>query len=232
MRRVLLAVILTIAVSGCFGIGPHRITVSADALEASPLEWSRSDHDEEGEALGLKIMETLYVHRGDDDTKPPYPGSLQVFSLRGGNSQDRDWLLDRARTVVGQAAVDMQIDIDASLDQDGARSLRDGVSTKWFMHEGTIAKGGGGTFLSPETDIEVRILAEVGVDGRSKTGLIAIAFAKVEGTQRGPVAGVGDQQVRDMRTWLELVADPEGSIDGASFSGQDRGLVYNLVTNG
>lgn len=231
MRHAAVALMVTaVALAGCFD--GHRVIVDSDSLEASPMPWSRSDGDETGEALGLKVMETLYVHRGDDDTDTPYPGSLQVFSLRGGDSQDKAWLLERARSVVGQAAVELEIDIDVERDLQGRRELRNGVQTSWFMHEGTIAAGGGGTFLSPESDIKVRILGEVGVDGRSKTGFIAVAFAKIEGQQDDIGLGVGRETVYSDATWREMVSDPTGSIDGASFSEADRGLIYNLVTNG
>lgn len=231
MRHVVIVLAITaVALSGC--LDGHRVVVAEASLDASPMPWTRTDGDETGEALGLKVTETLYVHRGDDDTEPPYPGSLQVFSLRGGDSQDRAWLLERARNVVGQAAVELEIDIDVEQDLQGRRELRNGVATSWFTHEGTIAAGGGGTFLSPESDIKVRILGEVGVDGRSKTGFIAVAFAKIEGQQDGIGFGVGRETVHSDTTWREMVSDPSGSIGGASYSSADRGLIYNLVTNG
>lgn len=226
----LTATLVVVLLSGCFD--PFRVHVPAAALEVSPLDWDATDFGQQGGTFGLKITETRYVHRTDDDSSPPFPGVLQVFSLRGDDSTSRAALMERARQVVSEALDKESINVDEAKDASGKRELRNGVDTQWFLHEGTI-ESGGGDFFDPNTRITVRVLAEVGADGRSSTGFIAVAFVKVSEHQDGPVlGGVGDRTISDQRTWFDIVADPEGSIEGASFADSDRGLIYNLRTHG
>lgn len=215
--------------AGC--LDPFRVRVSATALEASPLDWEVTHFDQSGGTLGTKVKESRFVHQPADERDPPFPGVLQVFALRGGDSQDRDALLERARTVVDEALAKESIRVDASKDQSGTRTLRSGVNTEWFMHEGAI-QSGGGSFFNPKSRITVRVLAEVGVDGRSDTGFIAVAFVKVAQQEDSLVPGVPPSTTSDQQTWIDLVADPDGSIMGATFSNKDRGLMFNLVTHG
>lgn len=217
-----------VLLSGCFGT--FRVHVPHAALDAADLEWEVAEFDEEGETLGVRVKETRYVHRTDDDRSPPFPGVLQVFSMRGSGSQDRDVLLDRARTVVDDAIAKEGIRVDADKNQDGARQLRSGVNTEWFLREGTI-ESGGGDFFDPESRITVRVLAEVGADGRSGTGFIVVAFVKVADHEEGLAPGLPATDVASDTTWFDVVADPHGSIGGATFSSKDRGLIYNLVTH-
>ncbi len=231
MRRwlagLLVAALLTMP--GC--LDPFRVTVSATTLEESPLDWEVTHFAQSGSTFGLKVKESRFVHQPSDERQAPYAGVLQVFSLRGGDSQDRDALMERARTVVQDALAKESITIDESKYATGTRKLRSGVTTEWFLHEGTI-QSGGGSFFSPQTKITVRVLAEVGVDGKSDTGIIAIAFVKVAQQEPNIVPGVPPSTTTDTQTWLDVVADPSGSIAGATFSNKDRGLMFNLVTHG
>ncbi len=231
MRRWLagLLVVALLTTPGC--LDPYRVRVPAVALDASPLEWEVTLFDQTGGTLGAKVKESRFVHQPEDERSPPFPGVLQVFALRGGQGQDRDALLEQARRVVDSALENETITVDPSKDATGSRKLRSGVTTEWFLHEGTI-QSGGGSFFNPESKITVRVLAEVGVDGRSKTGFIAVAFVKVAQQEGNIVPGVPPTTTTDPQTWFDVVGDPEGSIKGATFSNKDRGLMFNLVTHG
>ncbi len=231
MRRWLagLLVAALLSIPGC--LDPYRVHVSAAALEASSLEWEVTQFDQEGSMLGAKVKETRFVYQGEDERAAPFPGVLQVFSLRGGDSQDRDALMERAREVIDEALEKEQIVVDAGKDTAGTRTLRSGMVTEWFMHEGTI-QSGGGSFFNPKSRITVRVLAEVGVDGKSNTGMIAVAFVKIAQQEDNLVPGVPSEPTVDQQTWIDVVADPKGSINGATFSNKDRGLMFNLVTHG
>ena len=78
---------------------PGTFGPSARALDASPLDWEVSTFDQEGGNFGLRIKETRYVHRTDNDRNPPFPGVVQVFSLRGDDSMKRSALEERAAEV-------------------------------------------------------------------------------------------------------------------------------------
>lgn len=228
VRWVLVLAVLAIASSGC--LDAFRVSVPHAALDASPLEWEVTTFPQEGGKFGLRIKETRYVHRTGDDSSAPFPGVIQVFSLRGGNSMERAALMERAEGVLADAIDQEGITLDASKEAEGQRELRNGVRTSWTFQEGTI-ESGSGDFFNPQTRITVRILAEVGADGRSSTGFIAVAFVKVAELRQNPL-GVGSTTVQDDATWLDVVADPEGSIRGASYASGDRGLLYNLRTHG
>lgn len=230
VRRVLLAVatVVLVGTAGCFDT--FRVTVPEDVLEASGLEWDVEHFKQEGGNLGLRVKESRYVHE-EDRNDPPFPGVLQVFSFRGGDSQDRQWLMDRARTAVDQGIEEEGILVDPAQDAEGDRRLRSGAKTDWFMHEGTIDRGGG-SFFDPQTQITVRVLAEVGVDGRSNAGFITVAFVKVGQQGSSVVPGIPAQPVHDERTWNEIVGDPDGSVGGAILPDEGRGLIHNLRTHG
>lgn len=224
---IALALVGATVLAGCSD--PFRIHVADSALEQAPMDWQTTKFDQEGETFGLKAAETRYVHRTDDDSRPPFPGVLQVFSLRGGNSQDLDALQERAQEVLSEAMGKEGIAVDASKDAGGERKLASGVKTRWSMHEGTI-QSGRGDFFDPESKITVRVLSEVGVDGKSSTGFIAIAFVKIAEETASSIPGLPPSVRSDERTWHEVAADPSGSIGGATLP-EGRGLMFHLVTH-
>lgn len=219
-----LCVVSSTALAGCFD--PHRVTVPQATLDASGLEWNVTLRPQQGGSFGAKSVETLYSFdpEGDD---PPFGGVLQVFSLRGSERKSTEELLRFTREAVSEAVKREGIDIDPSKDEEGTRTLRSGVDSRWFSREGTIEEARG--FFFDEDDITVRIHGEVGYDGRSSTSFVAIGFAQVA-RETSVLPGFNNQQT-SQRTWFELVADPKGSVGGASFTSEDRGFIYNLRTH-
>lgn len=226
LAAVVASCLMLSALAGC--LSPLRVQVPDDILDESPIPWEERTFGEDGGFFGAKVKETRYVH--DPEEGPPFPGVFQVFSLRGGGRTSADELLDFTRARVEEAIEAEGIETDPGRAMEGERELRSGMDTKWFLEEGTIASGEG-TFFDPETTITVRILGEAGYDGRSSTGVVVVAYIKVAEEQQSGVPGLPPETVKDERTWFDAVADPDGSIDGATFGDADRGLIYNLRTH-
>lgn len=213
--------LLVVAASGCFD--PFRVRVDPDVVGASDLDWKVhvGDKQEHG-ILGATVIETRYSF--DPDDGPPFPGVLQVFSIREKVRTPTDELLERTRDLVEQAVVDNGVDLDRSKDTKGERRIDSGVRTTWLGREGTTQRNG--TLFDEES--RIRILAEVGHDGKSSTSFVVIGLAQVAEQQRGPLPGVGGE-VKDVSTWLDIAGDPSGSVNGATWR---DGFVYHLETHG
>ncbi len=220
----MLCILLSASLSGCFD--PHRVAVAKSTLESSDLTWNVTHFPQKGGSFGAKSIETLYSHE-PTTSDPPFGGLLQVFSFRGGERQSTSELLRFTREVIDEAIEREGIRVDSREDREGSRTLRNGVKTKWFNHEGAIRDASGNLF--DEDDITVRIHAEVGVDGKSSTSFVAIAFVQVA-RETDVLPGLGGRET-DQRTWFELVADPKGTVRGATYSNPDRGFIYNLRTH-
>lgn len=211
--------------AGCFD--PHRVTVPQATLDASGMDWNVTHRPQQGGTFGAKSVETLYSYDPPGD-EPPFGGILQVFSLRGSERRSTEELLRFTREAVSEAIAREGIDIDPSKDAEGTRTLRNGVTSKWFTREGTIEEASG--FFFDDDDITVRIHGEVGHDGKSSTSFVAIGFAQVA-RETNVLPGFSNPETNE-RTWFELVADPDGSVGGASFPSPQRGFIYNLRTHG
>ncbi len=229
MRPVLVVALLaTVALAGCFE--PYRVHVPAATLEASGLDWNVTKGAVHGSTFKTKTTETRYVHTPTSD--PPYPGVLQVFSIRGG-ARSLDDLIDVAHDILEDAVAREGIVVNQDLDSEGARTLKSGVKTVWFSHEGRIPSASSDSILfTGGDDLIVRVLGEVGYDGKSKTALVLFTFVQV-GTHSDPglPGGIGGGEAKDLRTWHEIVGDNKGTVDGATVTG-DRGLIWNLRSHG
>lgn len=224
------ALLASVALAGCFD--PHRVQVPASVLEASSLEWNVTKKPQEGKQFGTKSMETRYVYV-PEDAGPPYPGVLQVFSLRGDGADSRSELASLARNVIQQAIQREGIQVDSSQDVQGSRQLENGKTTDWFGHTGRIESARDDSIFLPgdAEHLVVRVHGEVGYDGRSKTGFIAVAFVQI-GTHTGPaLPGLPATEETNEQTWYEVVADSDGNVGGASLP-TGRGLITNLRTHG
>ena len=163
---------------------------------------------------------------------PPYPGVLQVFSLRG-DDIDVDSLYDQAQAVIDGAIQREGIAIDGSQDASGRRDLQNGGETRWFTHTGRITSSSDDSIFLPgdAEHLVVQVHAEVGYDGKDKTGFIAVAFVQIGTHTQSNLPGVlPPAEQEDLRTWFAVVADPHGSVDGASLAA--GGMIYNLRTHG
>lgn len=204
--------------SGC--LEPHQVQVDAAILEQAP-GWVATPGGVEGD-FGLKSQETRYAFDRDPDAPPPFAGSLQVFSIRSLGRLETEELLDRARELVATGAEENNILLDDG-EQAGRRTLESGVPTRWFFREGRTAQSGD-VF---DQDVTVRILGEVGHDGRSDTSFLVIAMAQLSRTNQCPLIGPCQPVETDLHTWIQVVGDREASIDGATST---TGFIDHLVT--
>jgi hypothetical protein len=210
------AVALTLG-AGC--LEPFRAHVPEDLAQG----WTVTAGGVQGGFLGPKSRETRYALDRDPDAPPPFSGSLQVFSIRSLGALDSDRLLDLARDLVGKGAQENAIEL-ADGEAGGSRTLRSGVPTHWFAREGRTSQAGD-LF---DQDVQVRILGEAGHDGRSDTSVLLIAMAQVGRTNQCPLLPTACQpEETDLRTWLQMVGDERGSVQGATSS---DGFIDHLVT--
>ena len=231
MRAVaVVAILASVALSGCFE--PYRVHVPGADVEATGLDWNVTKLPHDGSTFGTKTVETRYVH-SPADGGPPYPGVLQVFGLRGDGADDVEQLHDIAQQVIQEAIEREGISIDSTKDASGRRDLANGKETKWFSHTGRIESSSADSISLPgDADhLVVHVHGEVGYDGRAKTGFIAVAYVQVGTHTDSNLPGViPATEQEDLRTWFAVVADPSGSVDGASLP--DGGMIYNLRTHG
>jgi hypothetical protein len=203
--------------AGC--LEPFRAHVPAELTQG----WTVTEGGVQGGALGPKSRETRYAFDRDRDAPPPFSGSLQVFSIRSLGSLDSGHLLDLARDLVDKGAKANAIQL-ADGEAAGPRTLRSGVPTHWFVREGRTSQPGD-LF---DQDVQVRILGEVGHDGRSDTSVLLIAMAQVGRTNQCPILPTPCQpEQADVQTWLQIVGDPHGSVQGAT---SQNGFIDHLVT--
>ncbi|HUR60808.1 MAG TPA: hypothetical protein VM286_00385 [Candidatus Thermoplasmatota archaeon] len=220
-RATLLAAAALLAplLAGC--LDPYRAHVDEATLAAAKLSWTREDHPQtDGGLFGVKSMETDYTHSGSG---PPFPGHVLVFSLRTAARPSTEQLLQFTRTAVDNSTASNGIRIDRTLSATGTRTLASGLQTQYFTEEGTSTAGG---LFAVNT--KVRILGEVGYDGRSSTSIVAVGLAQVESSRTCPL-GINCGTTTDLATWNEIVGDPGGSVGGAQSA---TGLLHHLVSHG
>jgi hypothetical protein len=214
-----LAAVSSLLVPGC--IEPFQVRVPQEILAQAP-GWVVTEGGVTGEALGPKSREMRYALDRDADGPPPFSGTLQVFSIRSVSRLDSGDLLDLARELVASGAIDQNIVLDEG-EADGKRTLASGVPTQWFVREGRTAQSGD-LF---EQDVGVRILGEVGHDGRSDTSLLVIAMAQVSRTNQCPILVNCQPQETNLQTWIQMVGDRHGTVQGTT---SQTGFIANLVT--
>jgi hypothetical protein len=217
------AVALLASLAGC--LEPYSVHVDPAALARSPVPWVREDRPPESEGLwGPNTVEVLYTHQ-PQGSSPPYPGLLQVFGIREFGRRGDDALLELAHRVVDNATQARGIRTDALQLQEGGRTLAGGMQTRFFTQVGTVTAPG--LFAR---DTKVRIIGEVGYDGRSATMVVAVGIAQVESTLQCPIIGGSCSRSTDETTWREIAADPRGTVAGGALA--RGGLLHNLVTHG
>lgn len=204
---------------GC--LEPFRARVDPDVLASAP-GWVVTPGAVEGGFLGPKSVETRYAFDRDPDDPAPFAGSLQVFSIRSLGRLSPKELLELAHELVEHGAADKNITLSEG-GPAGQRTLDSGVETSWFVHEGRTTQSGD-LF---EQGVRVRILGEVGHDGRSDTSILIIGMAQVSRTNVCPILVNCQPEETNLQTWIQIVGDPEGHIQGATSS---TGFVDSLVT--
>ncbi|MEA3143287.1 MAG: hypothetical protein QOG31_611 [Thermoplasmata archaeon] len=221
-RGLLLAVaaLLAPALAGC--LDPYRAHVDEAVLSRATLAWSRADHPQvDGGLFGVKTLATDYTHSAS--SPPPFPAVLVVFSLRAVSRPSTEELLRYTHLAVDNETQARGIRIDQSQSSSGHRALASGVQTEFFTEEGTSATGG----LFPQ-NTKVRIIGEVGYDGRSSTSIVVVGIAQVEASRTCPL-NLNCGVTHDEGSWVEMVGDGGGSVGGATLQ---TGLIDHLVTHG
>lgn len=215
------AVALALLLPGC--LEPHRVRVEPGVLEDAP-GWTETPGGTEGGFLGPKTKETRYAFDRDPDAAAPFAGSLQVFSIRSLDRLELGELLGLARDLVDRGAADKNITLDPG-GPAGARRIDSGVETRWFVREGRTTQSGD-LF---QQGVRVRIVGEVGHDGRSGTSFLAIGMAQVSRTNQcpSPLPLNCQPEETNLQTWIQIVGDPEGTVQGAT---SQLGFVDHLET--
>ncbi|MHB8632400.1 MAG: hypothetical protein ACYDBQ_00335 [Thermoplasmatota archaeon] len=207
------AAALLVLAAGC--LDPYRVHVDPAVLSRS-LAWQERLGAETG--AGEKAFLATY----DVPAGAPAPAAhLEVYSLRGAAPDALADLLNRSREQLSAYASRVQLTVDHSQDLSGSRTWASGVSTLWVTEAGQATSNGLFT-----ANYQVRLVAEVAVDGLSQTSVIALGVAQVESSRSCPVL-VNCQPSSDDRSWVSMVGDPEGILGAVT---QD-GLLYNLVTH-
>lgn len=219
MRRALLALALlgTLSLPGC--MEPFRVRVDAEALVGAPT-WTETITRVKGGGLGARTQETRYAFDTANEN-PPFPGTLQVFSVRSLSRLSSDELLRLAQDAVEDGAGSHAISLEGDV-VEGRRTIESGVRTHWVLRTGTTTQQGN-VF---DDEVRIRILAEVGHDGKSDTSFLAVAIVQVERTAQCPLLAAC-QPTRSESTWIQVVGDDDGSIEGAT---SRSGFIDNLVT--
>ncbi|MGB0653585.1 MAG: hypothetical protein ACPGQL_10340 [Thermoplasmatota archaeon] len=221
MKRLTLPLLVaclaaTTSLGGC--LDPYRAHVPAELVRAG---WDVETQGVEGSLWKGKVTETTYTF--DNQDGPPFPAFLQVFSIRQLSRASIDELLDLTERVIEDSARIHGINLDQGQSARGERDLASGASTRWFVRGGTLQ--GGGFFGAGTAGEEVKILGEAWHDGKSRTSVVAVAFAQV--TQESTILFQPD--VHDQTTWVRMVGDPDGSIGGATLA---DGYLYRMRSHG
>jgi hypothetical protein len=217
---VILALACALALPGC--LAPFRVHVDPEIVAKSNQEWAITPTGISGNFPGTRTREMRYTYDGNG-ANPPFPGTLQVFSLRGLDRLTTAELLEHAKRVVDTGAERLSISLNATVTE-GTRVLESGIETRWFVRTGQT------TEASPlfDENVRMRILGEVGHDGRSNTSFLVVAYAQVgRAAECGPILPSCTPAQNSDITWIQLVGDREGSVMGATSS---IGFVDHLVT--
>ena len=215
---VLLALVL-LAIPGCFG--PFRAHVDADVLAKAP-GWVTTPAPVQGHFPGRQSAEMRYSFDRNSTDAPPFAGTLQVFSIRGVDQLSERELLARAKDLVVEGADANSIALNTSI-VEGTRTIANGVHTHWFVRYGATTQAGP-VFGN---NVGVRILGEVGQDGRSSTSVLVVAMAQVSRSQTCGILPTCTPAQESLATWIQMVGDGRGSVQGATTA---AGFIDHLVT--
>lgn len=213
------AALLAPALAGCLDL--YRAHVDDAVLARATLEWARTDRAEtDGGLFGVKTAQTEYTYTG---SPPPFAAQLVVFSLRAAGRPSTEELLRLTHLAVDNETARQGIRIDQRQSAAGHRTLANGVATEFFTEEGTSTTSG---LFAVNT--KVRIIGEVGFDGRSGTSIVVVGIAQVESSRSCPL-NINCGTTHDEASWIEMVGDPHGTVRGAT---SQTGLIHHLVTHG
>lgn len=212
------AAVATTLLAGC--LDPYRPHVDPAVLARSAYHWTEAQQAQQDSGwFGTKQVETDYDVTASNGGAPP--AHLEVFGLRSPADPGSALLLNRSQQELLAYAQRVGLTIDHSKDQSGTRRLATGLDTSWFTTEGKA--GSNGVFTR---NYRVRLVAEVGHDGRSSTSLVMLGVAQVETSRECPVFG-DCGPTSDERTWIEMAGDGSGQLAGAQTA---NGLMDHVVS--
>lgn len=209
-----LAVLAGTLLAGCFGVVRAHVP---DAVLSDG--WRETDRGGGQRWLGLAAeWEHVVYETNVTGFGGPYPASLTLLSLEVLGRLSRGELRDALEEQVRDSAERQGIALEQDSEQRGERRTASRLGTQWFTYRGVA---------SPSADLfnpgqSVRILGEVWNDGRSEISVLAVGMAQTTGP--GPTG----RFFPDLQSWGKIVADPDGTIDGARGT---EGLVWNVVSH-
>lgn len=213
-----LLLLVLVSLSGCFD--PYAVHVDVNTLSKSSLGWQTTPFPPTDSGL-LSTKQTQTDYNVASGQSAP-PAHLEVYGLRSPADPGSATLLNRSREALFSYAQSKGLSIDHTKDRTGTRTIASGLDTTWFTAEGKATSSGLFT-----RNYKVRLVAEVGHDGRSSTSLLAVGVAQVQTSRQCPIIGEC-QPIDDERTWIEMVGDADGHIDGTV---SRIGLLDHVVTH-
>lgn len=205
--------------TGCVSLAPAVVPSSHLDVQANN-GWVR-DLDESTEVEGgwfSKQAVKTYEDMANDERG--FPGFLQIVSLRGMLSPDREELQERVRERLQQNAREKGLTLDQQVTEGQRRLANDALS--FYVVFNATSEDDSGFFPA---NAKLKIIGEVFRCTGGAT-VIASGSAQVESArQYGPI----EDRDYEPRTWAEIVRDPSGTIEG--FSGSN-GLIYNIQCGG
>lgn len=213
MRTWLLVALLAVPVAGCIEIVdagiPQPLLAAHGWRENATARTSRS------EWFGLARADM----RVYEDRAAGHPGRLWVHTLKAPVTPDEEALVPKLRERV-EAEAERQGIALRTVDDSGERTLLNGARSTWFAYNGSSSSSSG--FVTQNA--EVHVFGEVWACRAARTVVVVVGIAQV--TDAKTYGGILTQPNRDPSTWNEIVADPEGTVEGRR--GND-GLAWNAV---
>lgn len=171
--------------------------------------------------MGLQKTQSLVYE--DRVADPGYPGVLVISTLRAVPSPSGERIKEHVQDAIKTEAEKKGIALSGS-PRTGERTLANGARSSWFTYTGNVSSTGG--FFA--RNAEVKIFGEVFECHAHKTIVATVGMAQVTDERTvGPAGGLlPSPNTRDTTTWREIVADPNGAIEG--LRGND-GLAHHVV---
>lgn len=209
---------LALVSTGCVNLDPAALPNSVLDVE-NRNGWVRDTANSTGVQGGYFSKQAVKAYRDDATDDRGFKGFVQIVSLRGMLSPDREELQERVEQRLRENAEAKGLRLDQRV-QEGQRNLANGALSFFVVFNATATESEG--FFT--SNMRVKIIGEVFRCTGGAT-VIASGSAQVEGETSSSIGGVQTDREYKPRTWAEIVRDPQGSIEG--FQGGD-GLIHNI----
>lgn len=226
MRRgevLLLLVLVGVAAAsaGCLSLDPALVParfLQGDSGNGWRFNQTASHDEPRDRYLGLVRFQALSYQ--DPGEQGGYPARMSLTTLRTLLAPSEEDLRERAEEQIRSRAEANGISL-AGPPETGERTLESGYGSLWFVYDGNATQAQGQFFTR---DAPVKILGEVWTCSSSRTSVAVVGLAQVADVRY--IGGSPVVSQPDDRNWREIVADPDGTIEGVT---GDDGLVYNVV---